>query len=320
MKEQNENPTTEQLETPGVTPDTGADDPLNFSAMDLLTAQDEEPKTDTEEEEPTPEAEGEEPEDEDGTEDDEPAESEEDDSDDDVPSLDAQIAEALKDKPELTKRWQDQWKGLLKREQKAADWEEGITTLFQDAEYAREQVPQFLGKLAAVHGLSVEELLGGRASNELQPPDPTQFDNYDDQIAATQQYVEAKVDKELQALREKIAHMEAAQNAQAKQAEQQKALDQALGRVQRVFDKEHQGFKVTRTMLAEATEQFPGLDPVKAVKAAHVDALVAHRGKVVASSHRVDVPAMLKGQTGKGIALPDDPLDIKATHLLELSK
>lgn len=319
MNTVNENPTTEQLETPGVTPDTGADDPLEISAMDLLTAQDEEPKTDTEEEESTPEADGEEPEAEDGTEDDEPAESEGDESEYDVPSLDAQIAEALKDKPELTKRWQDQWKGLLKREQKAADWEEGITTLFQDADYAREQVPQFLRKLAAAHGVPVEELLGV-ASNELQPPDPTQFDNYDDQIAATQQYVEAKVDKELQALRDKIAQMEAAQNAQAKQAEQQKALDQALGRVQRVFDKEHQGFKVTRKMLAEATEQFPGLDPVKAVKAAHVDALVAHRGKVVASSHRVDVPTMLKGQTGKGIALPDDPLDIKATHLLELSK
>jgi uncharacterized protein YyaL (SSP411 family) len=122
----------------------------------------------------------------------------------------------------------------------------------------------------------------------------------------------------MQALREEVAAMKAEQAKQSQKAERDKALDQALGQVQRVFDKEHQGFKVTRKMLVEAVEMFPHLEPVKAVKAAQVDSLVAHRGKVVANAQRVDAPTMLRGQTGKGIALPDDPTEVKAHHLLGL--
>jgi hypothetical protein len=320
MNKPNENATTQELETtPGATPETGADDPLDLKAADLLgitaePTEEEEPKTDEEEEESNTEPE----EGEDGKEDDEPAESEEDDSDTEVPSLDAAIQNALKDQPELLKRWGDQWKGLKKREAKQAEWDEGITNLFSDREYARETIPAFVQKVAAVHGLSLEELLGGEASDELQPPDPNAFDNYDDQIAATQQYVEAKVSREMQALREEVAAMKAEQAKQSQKAERDKALDQALGQVQRVFDKEHQGFKVTRKMLVEAVEMFPHLEPVKAVKAAQVDSLVAHRGKVVANAQRVDAPTMLRGQTGKGIALPDDPTEVKAHHLLGL--
>lgn len=319
-KPTDENATTQQLEdNTGATPETGADDPLDLTAADLLgmtaePTEDEEPKTDAEEEESQPEPE----EGEDGQEDDEPAESEEDESEPDVPSLDSAIEAALTDKPELIQRWREQWKGLQKREAKQAEWQEGIDSVFSDPDYAREAVPVFISRIAEHHGMTLEELIGGNRSDELTVPDPDAFDNYTDEIIATRQYLETKQERELRALRDELDALKAHQAQTSQKAERDKALDQALGQVQRVFDKEHQGFKVTRKMLAEAVEQFPHLEPVKAVKAAQVDALVAHRGKVVANAHKVDVSPMLKGQTGKGHALPDDPTEIKAAHILAL--
>ena len=314
---ENENATTQELDNPGATPETGANGPADseVKASDLLKLlnpdEESEPETDAEE---TPEPAAEEADEAD--EDDETAEDEEEEDEPDVPSLDAQIQDALKDNPELTKRWDNQWKGLLKREQKQAEWEEGVTSLFTDREYAREAVPAFLQKLAAVHGTTIEELLGG-ASNELQPPNPEDFTDYDSQIDATRQYLESKQERELRQLREQIEAMKSQQDQQFKQAEQDKALERALGHAQKVFEKEYAGFKVTRKMLAEAAEKFPNLSPVDALKAGNVDKLTAHMQKVAVERVRVTAPTMPKGGVGRGQTLPDGD-KLKARDLLQM--
>lgn len=326
MNNNEENPTTEELETPGATPEQGADDPLAVTALDLLNEQTgEEPKTDDEEPSESP-TESDEDEDGEPNEGDEPTEDAEEEEELEVPSLDTAIKEALAERPELQKRWDEQWKGLLKREQKVSDFQAGINDLFGDKDYARQALPQFIGKVAEAHGLTVAELvgLGSESRSDDDAPrladlDPDQFTDYDEQFEAYRKAYQRELqerDSVLHSLKAEVESLKNAQTEQARQAEQQKVLDQQLTRVQKVFEKEHQGFRVTRKMLADAVAEFPNLDPIRAVEAANARKLIDHRGKVTAEAQRVTAPAMIKGTTGKGIALPDNPLDIKAAHLM----
>lgn len=324
-----ENATTQELDTtPSETQATGANDPADVKASDLLKelegGSDEEAELKTDESDADDSAEPETDDGDEGDEDDEAPEDADDDDDANVPSLDTAIEQALAEHaPDLIKRWGEQWKGLAKREAKMKDWETGIQDLFADPEYAREVVPAFIGKVAAAHGVTVEELVGlTMAQTQTAQDGEPNLDDYDDYYSwhlAHEAWSRAQVsdNAELAALKAKIAQMEAAQLEQARQAEHQKVLDQQLGRVQKVFEKEFAGFKVTRKMLADAVAEYPSHDPIKAVKAANVDKLTTHMSKVVAERGRVNAPVMPKGGVGKGVVLPSGD-NLKARDLLPM--
>jgi hypothetical protein len=310
-----ETPTTETLDNAqDVQP--GSNDQPAVSALDILRemeAKTGEPKTEdtpTKETEPD-DSEPEEDEDEDGAEadgnDDETPEGEDSEEEGDHPSLAEEVLATLEEhNPDAIKRWNEQWKGLEKRESKMKDWEDGIQDLFTDLEYARETVPSFLQKLAVSHGLTVAELVGVQGS--------VTADEDEDRFATD---VEREHDNVIRQLQKKIEQLESQQTAERQRAEHEKTLDQALGRVQKVFDKEYSGFKVTRKMLQDAASQFPNLEPAKAVEAANARALVSHMSGKAAAAQRVNAPVMPKSNTSKGISLPDGD-KLKAGDLLAL--
>lgn len=317
-----ENATTQELETSTETVQTGSDDQPAATALGILQEMEAqttgEPKTDPEPD-PTPD---ESEEDDESTDEEDEANSndetpeDQDEDEPEAPSLDESIQATLKEhNPDAIKRWNEQWKGLSKREAKVAEWEDGIKSTFEDLDYALETVPIFLQKLAGVHQVPIQKLVGLKETAEAT------FEPDDDRFATDVEREHDNVIREqaaaIKALEAKLERFDAQQKAEREKAERQIALDQQLGRVQKVFDKEHGGFKVTRKMLGDAVTAFPTLDPIKAVKAMHTDALVAHAKERTSKAFRVTAPVTPKSNTSKGITLPEGDR-VRAADLLDL--
>ena len=342
-------------ETTATTPEEstthGESDPLDASAKDFVgttpedmeeiqTDEDEAPKRDPRD---VDDAQADEDDDE-QADSEEDAESEDGDGEDaEVPRLDTGIENALKEHaPELIERWNEQWKGVLKREKTLDEFEDGIRACFEDPERAKAEVLQFVVPLAQRHGMTVEQLLGIEAGgSEAERPegdevrlddsrlpgryDPQARDDYGHFIPEWQQRGldsagELLALKRVAALEERDAKREA--EAEARRAESEKTakqeayVEKVATSTIKVLEKTYPGFKVTKEMIGKAIAKFPQLEgqPIEAVEAAYARQIAQHTGRL-AQENAGRGRVMPDTRTAKGRVLPDDPADWKAADV-----
>jgi len=339
MDNETQEPTTAQ--------DTeGANDPTSITAAELYQQMEGKP-ADIEQPEPeadkpdssdaeTSEADEESDDDEEAQDDDAQPEDAEDAEPDNFPRLDSDLEGFLAENggEAYIKRWKDQVKGIKKLEAKQLEWQEGIQDMFNDIDYAREVIPDFLSKVAHAHGVTIPDLIGTVIPNMIREANwlgqgKTQdsglqgdYDPSDDTPEWDQRGYDSQFELTLHqgqlALEAKVAAYEQERQRSASQAKHDQFIAKELPKVQRAFDREWNGFKVTQKMLTDAVAKFPNLSPMEAVEAANVKALADHKSSKSARAATVNARPMPKSGTAKGMDLPSDPSDLRFSHVAAL--
>lgn len=241
-----------------------------------------------------------------------------------LPRLRAAIEDALSEtKPELVKEWADQWKGIVKREQKVADFERGIVALYADLPAATRDLNSFLEPVAKHHGVSVAELLGlhGSLADDLADGEAEEDDDLDEEfMTASEIALKRKFEAQIARLESKVAPLEQDRVLSSKEREAARARAEFDSYVERVaprtikaLGKLYPGFKATPAMVAQALTKFPSLKdtPMEAVEAAFVRD-IARASATLAEQTRGAGRELHKNRTPAGTVLPSDPTDIKA--------
>lgn len=243
-------------------------------------------------------------------------------SDDEIPELNAEIAKLS---PELQKRWEQQWQGILKRESKLerqrqeldlhkesisqfGDWAQG----FQDKHRALEQFRELGRDLAQHHGYSEYELFGTTDSTKS---DEYDFDNFAglDEFNSdndTSVYHKAKADalREFQAqmapFMDELKHIKSEREQKAKEQQISQYINAIAPKTIKAIASADQGWEITPQMVQEAVTALEGVeryrdDPISAVRAYFSDERAKHLAKAkVATAPKA--PEMLPTVQSRG--------------------
>lgn len=329
---------TAEATTPEATDtETGVSDPLDVSAADFYQT------TEEDAEAATPEPTGEDGDDLEDEEADEAGETEtdpedaefEDGDEEDIaaPRLRESIEAVLREhNPELISEWQNQWKGIEKkdaqfkeREQKIAEFDADIEGLYESPETAKLALDVFLPDLAKHHKTTVEALLGFKAA-----PTPTEdatdynaFLSDDANLSEEGIALKRKHEADLAALRKEFEPVKAETEAlkqrraeDAARAETQDYVERVAPRTIKGIEKLYPGFTVTKQMITEAITALPAFKdkPLEAVEMHQTRAIAAHMGRL-AEQRSGKGRELVPNREAKGKNLPTDPLDWKAADV-----
>jgi hypothetical protein len=269
-------------------------------------------------------------------------------SDDEDLEPDPLLAELLKDNPKGLKRLTEMAKGVAKlkgerntlRDEVSATSEkakvlESYNAALEHAEYAPIALKQLIDYACSKLNKTPAELVGhlvGKTPDaeaallpEIDAATGRKLPEWERRGFDSPK--EMELDNELKALKQKVSLFDGEREllvkqreTTAKQAEFQKFVDGIADKTIKTIEKTESGWKVSPEMVTKAIREFPQLkdDPVRAVKAAFPDELVAH--KLSASTSKTKGsrgPEMPADANGKGKQLPD-PRNVKAKDLFEL--
>lgn len=215
--------------------------------------------------------------------------------------------------PEEAKRWDQQVKGLQKLEKRLsdnADAFDGYTRLdaaLQDKKTAPEAFKAMAKFIAEKTELSIEDLLGV-ATTQDDDKDPTS--KYGLSHASDDKVVDLLMKKVVEDLGVDPALLKdlKSEHEQKKQNEADKTWFQQKGSAILAKVEKTAGWKVTQEQVIGAKNEYPDLfksDPILALKKHDPDSYEARKKP----AKREGQPDMLKGTTGKGPVLPENPLE-----------
>lgn len=240
--------------------------------------------------------EGEEPEDV-SPDDSSPADEGEGEDDDDVPELSDIILDPDADPTSKKKAWANHWRGIQKRENRVKAFEDELTGLTTaELDTARATALNFIDQIAEARGISREDFLGLKqqsqewqgGTNEYGLELPPGFQS----------------EKEYE-LHQRLEKWEQAQENERRQARQEAEMNAYVERIAdktiRQAEKTLHGFKVSRDMVAKAVREFPGVEPLLAVKRHFVDAIVEHTTKTVRTQSSSRGPELLPRSESRGV-------------------
>lgn len=254
------------------------------------------------------------------------------------PELDEELAKLS---PALQKRWQQQVKGLKKRErdysEKATAFKtneerfNNLTTVEANLANPATAVATFkqLGELLKQsHGYTDAQLYGDTPQSIKKSDDGGDWESQGFEYESDYQvYQRAKAEAKAEALAEmeakltpylqKIEEIKQVESKQAAQAQEQAYLDRVTPRTIKQISSEESGWKITPAMVAEAITAYPQHrdDPARAVCAHFSDERAQHIAEVAAD--RTPQPTtMLPSNDARGYKLKN-PLDYTAKDAYE---
>jgi hypothetical protein len=319
---------SENTEPQATTPET------EYSAADAVAELAADPGDEQQEDKPSPE----EPKSDDPTADEVDSEDEGDDEEDEeedsshLPDLDNEIAKLS---PELKKRWEQQWKGVVKRESRLQEAEKRFEALasyeqaFADRATAAEAVRSLAEQLAKIHGQDVAEYLGGpeaaqQTYSEGDEPWVREGFQYEGEWKAYRRAKE-EAKRELAdtyGLDQELIRDLKEERERAKSAREMDAyLDKNTSKVVNTLRVQEDGWPVTRDMVAEAVKNLPQFKekPADAVRMWFAKDLAKHARAKAAAAYK-KTPEMFDSATSRGMDLPTDPMEYRAIHAMaELS-
>lgn len=251
----------------------------------------------------------------------------------------AELDPELAKNPAVLKRWNEQQAGVEKIVSKAkdaiesakakeAEFEElmpGIQRMvswgevLENPETVADGLADLVTKLAALHGKTVEDLIGGFASSTASGKKADEIDeaeiqaNYREQGFDSPGEYRAYKRAEL-AFNKKFAALEAQtkdqrtkqSQAETKRTEEERFLQELAPTIVETVKKTHQGFTVTPQQVAEAIKAYPALakEPAKAVI---VHFAADYQKHLVQSAKQEEAPTMVPAADSKANAVKLPP-------------
>jgi hypothetical protein len=243
-----------------------------------------------------------------------------------LPDLDTVILEAIGDNPDAVKRWNEQWKGLQKKETQLAEREQVISkdedgySVYQTYSEAFADPNKYEEALAFLTE-QVRQMHGAKAVQEDEVVEnENQTFTYDGQIFYSEREIELY--KEIRDLKNskredpELEEIKAEVRARKAETALNKWVDQNLNSVAAKVKAKTAGWEVSRDMLAQVAKADGELlktDPVQAFKRNFPDAYADFRA---GSKPKPKVRDLVDNSSAKGYNVPDDPREYSAKHAL----